>query len=122
MEKRKFPRICEAIPFEIRHGTSSFAATTKNLSCGGALCALKQSIPPMTKLDVDLMLPALSASPFPQRIHCVGVVVRVDPAADPGGPPTFLTAIYFSEISPEDRRRIAEFVLDRMLSHDRRRS
>lgn len=86
------------------------------------MCALKQSIPPMTKLDVDLMLPALSTSPFPQRIHCVGVVVRVDPAADPVGSPTFLTAVYFSEIAPEDRRRIAEFVLDRMLSHDRRRS
>lgn len=122
MERRKFPRVCETIPCQIGLGTSSLPAVTQNISCAGALCVLSQSIPLMTKLDIALMLPAVSSALSPERIHCVGVVVRVESAIDPGGERSFLIAIYFSEISPENRRRIAEFVLNSMLSHDRRRS
>ncbi len=101
-ERRKHTRVSESIACEL--GWASRRVTTKavNLSCGGVLCALPEPIPPMTKLEVNLELPSL------RWVRCVGVVVRQDPI-------TFQTAIYFSEIHPEDRRRLGEFILQSML-------
>jgi hypothetical protein len=78
----------------------------------------------MTKLEVTLQLPGVGRDSPLQPVRCVGVVVRQEPQPPPhaGEASSFQTAIYFSDIKPEDRRRIAEFVLQSMLSHDRRRS
>ncbi|MBI3615966.1 MAG: PilZ domain-containing protein [Candidatus Omnitrophica bacterium] len=121
LDRRKYPRISESIPCQIAVGSSSFVAETKNLSCGGASCQLPQPLPLMTKLEVILNLPP-SESSSSRPIRILGVVVRQEPASVSGGSASYLTAIYFSEIQLEDRRRIAEFVLQSMLSHDRRRS
>ena len=122
-ERRKYPRIAETVSCQVSVGSERFQTLTKNLSCGGALCSLSEQIPPMTKLDVVLDLPAIpgTAAPSRQQVRCVGVVVRQDrlPLEER---PSYLTAIYFSELSLEDRRRIGEFVLQSMFSHDRRRS
>ncbi len=120
-ERRKYPRIPEFLPCQLSLDSIVLVAKTKNLSCGGALCQISESLPLMTKLNVRLELPS-STGFLAQSIQCVGVVVRREPSPSPEGPPSYLTAIYFSEIKLEDRRRIAEFVLQSMLSHDRRRS
>ena len=75
-------------------------------------------------MEVSLELPDathIGGSPR-QRVHCTGVVVRQDKLLQAGEPPPYLTAIFFSEIQDEDRRRIGEFILQSMLAHDRRRS
>ena len=123
LERRKHPRISESVPCEVAVGSEIYPTRTKNLSCGGALCLLSQSMAPMTKLDMVLELPSvpgLGALPR-QRVHCGGVVIRQDqmPLSQD---PSFLTAIYFSDLQEADRRRIAEFVLRSMFEHDRRRS
>ena len=121
-ERRKYPRIAETVSCQVSVGSEKFQTLTKNLSCGGALCSLSEEIPPITKLDMVLELPAIhgTAAPARQQVHCVGVVIRQDQL--PLEEHTYLTAIYFSELKPEDRRRIGEFVLQSMFSHDRRRS
>ncbi|MBI3317568.1 MAG: PilZ domain-containing protein [Candidatus Omnitrophica bacterium] len=122
-ERRRYPRICEAISCQISLGPEVLAARTKNLSCGGLLCELPQPIVPMTKLEVLLHIPT-APSPGGRNhwIRCVGVVVRQERQASAGGQPSYLIAIYFSDIQQDDRRRIAEFILQSMLSYDRRRS
>lgn len=84
---------------------------------------MSESVAPMTRLDIVLELPSvpgLGALPR-QSVRCAGVVVRQDrmPLA---AEPSYLTAIYFSELKETDRRRIGEFVLRSMFEHDRRRS
>jgi c-di-GMP-binding flagellar brake protein YcgR len=123
-ERRKYPRIAETVSCQVSVGPGkSLQTLTKNLSCGGALCSLPEAIAPMTQLEVALDLPPVrgSAAPARQQVHCLGVVIRQDrlPLEEK---PTYLTAIYFSDLNPEDRRRIGEFVLQSMFSHDRRRS
>ena len=121
-ERRKYPRIAENVSCQVSVGSEKFQTLTKNLSCGGALCSLSEEIAPMTQLEVVLDLPAVrgSATPTRQQVHCLGVVVRQDRL--PLEERAYLTAIYFSELKAEDRRRIGEFVLQSMFSHDRRRS
>jgi c-di-GMP-binding flagellar brake protein YcgR len=121
-ERRKYPRIAETVSCQVSVGSERFQTLTKNLSCGGALCSLSEEIPPMTQLDMVLELPALpgKAAPARQQVHCIGVVIRQDKL--PLEEHTYLTAIYFSDLKADDRRRIGEFVLQSMFSHDRRRS
>lgn len=122
-DRRKYPRVPEAVACHVSLGDGKYETITKNLSCGGALCSLGEQIPPMTKLDMVFDLPPVhgSVASTRQTVHCVGVVIRQDrlPLEEK---PAYLTAIYFSDIRPEDRRRIGEFVLQSMFSHDRRRS
>ena len=122
-ERRRHPRVCESVPCRVSVGSQSYSVQTKNISCGGALCLLSQMVVPMTKLQIVLELPAargLAALPM-QRVECSGVVVRQD-RLPMSQEPSFLTAIFFSEIKEEDRRRIGEFILRSMFDHDRRRS
>lgn len=121
-ERRKYPRVPEAVACQVSLGAGQFQTITKNLSCGGALCSLTEELPPMTKLDLVLDLPAVhgTVNTARQTVRCIGVVVRQDRL--PMEEHSYLTAIYFSEIKPEDRRRIGEFILQSMFSHDRRRS
>ena len=121
-ERRKYPRVFESVPCELAVGPSSWVTQAKNLSCGGVLCLLSVALPLMTKLEVTLRLPKVGQGGVPEAIRCIGVVVRQEPDPTPGASPSFQTAIYFSDLEQEDRRRIAEFVLQSMLSHDRRRS
>ena len=123
-ERRKYPRVAEAIQCQVSiGGVAGTETVTQNLSCGGALCSLSEIFPPMTKLEIVLDLPAspgFGGSPR-QSVRCVGVVLRQDRLHLEENP-KYLTAIYFSDLKAEDRRRIGEFVLQSMLSHDRRRS
>lgn len=118
-ERRKHPRVNEAVPCQVSIGVESFATVTKNLSCGGALCVVSGTAAPMTKLNITLELPAVhGAGGSPRQcVRCEGVVIRQDklPLSEN---PEYLTAIYFSEIRQEDRRRIGEFVLHSMLARD----
>jgi c-di-GMP-binding flagellar brake protein YcgR len=120
-ERRKHPRVPEAVSCQVTAGHASFATQTHNLSCGGVLCRLEKLLPLMTQLEIVLQLPsAVSQAPF-SPIRCTGVVVRQAPCTQPQES-GYLTAIFFSQLHIEDRRRIAEFVLQSMLAHDRRRS
>lgn len=122
-EQRKYPRIAETVSCQLLVGPEkSFQTLTKNLSCGGALCSLSEEIAPMTQLEVVLDLPAVRGgmASARQQVHCQGVVIRQDRL--PLEEHSYLTAIYFSNLKTEDRRRIGEFVLQSMFSHDRRRS
>lgn len=123
VERRKHPRISESIRCEVCVGSEIFSTETKNLSCGGALCLLSRSVEPMTKLDLVLEMPSvpgMNALPR-QWVRCAGVVIRQDrmPLSQQ---PSFLTAIYFSDLKEADRRLIGEFVLRSMFEHDRWRS
>ncbi|MBI3318332.1 MAG: PilZ domain-containing protein [Candidatus Omnitrophica bacterium] len=118
-ERRKYPRAPETLSCGLTLEGERFFAQTRNISCGGVLAQLSRRLSPMTKLEVFLDLPPFPRDHAARRIRCVGVVVR---QAEGLSTASYPTAIYFSEISQEDRRWIAEFVLASMLSHDRRRS
>ena len=119
-ERRKFPRVEKSLPCRVVIGAKTYPTQTHNLGCGGALCQLAEAIVPLTKLDVTIQLPPTDRGLSPQLIHCIGVVVRQEPPIA-HGPPLYPTAIYFLELKPKDRQRIAGFVLQSMFAHDRRR-
>lgn len=119
-ERRKHPRVSEAVPCHVTAGNSSFITQTRNVSCTGVLCHLAKPLPFMTQLSIVLQVPSSTPQIPSAPICCTGVVVRQAPCEEPQGA-GYLTAIFFSKLQTEDRKRIAEFVLQSMFSHDRRR-
>ena len=62
----------------------------------------------MTRLKLNLLLPLRKNNKIvTKRIHCEGVVVRTESGKEDD---FFLTAIFFSDISPRDSQAIGEFV------------
>lgn len=113
-ERRRYPRVAEHLQAQVVRGPEQIACSTVDISCGGALCRLRHAMPVMTKVAVALALPA-------RLIHCRGVVVRCEPSRDGAAAArrTFRIAILFLELTREDHRAIAEFVLEAMLGRTR---
>ena len=106
-ERRTAPRIVHEVPVTIRHPEGEFVVQTKNLSTSGAYCVFKRFVPPMTKLEIHLQIPA---NPHAKSIACQGVVVRVDPPhADPNRR-HYDVAIFFSDIQPAERASLTAYI------------
>lgn len=105
-ERRRSVRINETLPFVIGHEGFEVEAVTVNLSTLGAMCRVAREIPMMTQLAVALSLPGDNGHRS-KKVRMKGVVVRKDRDALTG---TFLLAIYFSDIKPEDREILEEFI------------
>ena len=117
-ERRRYPRIDRPLRIRVAGEGEQVATQTVNVSCGGTLCWLEQPLPSMTKVAVSLALPK-------RLVRCIGVVVRCQPvpavkARDHG---RYRAALLFTDLSRDDHRAIAEFVLDSMFTrmHGRRR-
>lgn len=103
-ERRRHPRCNKRVSFcwcESEHGTSNHL---ENISEAGILCQTTTPIPLMTKIQVLLDLP----KPIDQRIEVSGVVVRCE--EDDIVETRFKVAIFFTQISDEDKEKIRLFI------------
>ena len=108
MERRSAPRVDHQIPVVIGERRRSFIAQTKNLSASGAYCTFANFVAPMTKLQVRLQLDLDGRS---QMIACQGIVVRVNPPSVRRRCSAYDVAIFFNDLSDEDRTAVARYVL-----------
>ena len=107
-ERRKHPRLEHNIPVKISSNDLDIVTQTEDLSCSGAFCSVDKYIAPMTKLKINLLLPLRKNDKIvTKRIHCEGVVVRTESAAEGK---YFHTAVFFSDIAPRDAQAINGFV------------
>lgn len=108
-EKRKYPRVEKKLPIKAFGETFDFYTETMNIGGGGVLCHLENPIPIATKLKITLLLPSQKEKKD-IRIDCEGTVVRVQENLNVTGRERFYIAIMFTEISPENREKIIQFV------------
>lgn len=107
-EKRKDPRSHHKLPVKISIDGIDIITETKNISCSGAYARVNQFVEPMTKLKIMLMLPFHQGESIKQKkISCEGVVVRCVHDAGQGG---FFVAIFFNDISQDNRQLLNQFV------------
>lgn len=109
-ERRQAPRASERVPLSITDGGVDVRVDTKDLSASGACCVTSQFIPLMTKVTLRLDVPHGA-----QRVSitCAGVIVRIEPIGTPEAP-RYNTAIFFTDISDQDRGAISRFVRERL--------
>ena len=98
-EKRLYPRVEHKLPIKVAANGYDFITTTKNVSCVGVYCRIKKYVPPFTRVLVRLSLPVL--------VECKGVVVRTEDEEKGDG---FNIAIFFNEISEDQRKKIGRYI------------
>ncbi len=106
LERRRCIRIDEALPVQLGREGFDAEAKTVNISATGTLCLIDLDIPLMTKLSIALSIPAHGKS-AKKTIKIKGVVVRKDRDSSSSG---FWTAIFFSDIKPDDQRLLQNYI------------
>lgn len=107
-ERRKGRRAAAHIPVRIAQEDGDVVTETLNISRSGAYCRVNKRIELMTKLKIQILLPSRkNQKRLNKTIHCQGVVVRVEPAAEDG---RFEIAIFFNEIAQRDAESINDYV------------
>lgn len=106
-ERRKGQRATAHIPLKIAQEDGDIVTETLNVSHSGAYCRVSRSVELMTKLKIQILLPARKSQKRLKTIHCQGVVVRSIPAVEDG---RYDIAIFFNEIAKRDAESISDYV------------
>lgn len=106
-ERRGAPRASADLPLQLSTTADARPAKLHNISETGLCCHFEEAVTEMTMMGVDLVIPGHE----PQQVK--GVVVRCERADDPQ-PPGYEVAIYFTDLEPQARVAIREFVADQL--------
>jgi hypothetical protein len=98
-ERRQAPRARIAIPIQVTAPSGAAGATLIDISRSGLSCSYPQALPEMTMMGIDLQLGKGAAH------HIEGAVVRCEKQRGLT-PPSYLVAIYFTELSAAARAAI----------------
>jgi hypothetical protein len=89
---------------------------SQNVSSSGIYCLSSHYLPPLSKVQLAIVLPKIPGLTRKQEIvRCEGIVVRCDSASGSRPEPRYQLACMFAGLTPEERGWIEEFVTWRNL-------
>ncbi|MBF0385656.1 MAG: PilZ domain-containing protein [Candidatus Omnitrophica bacterium] len=107
-ERRKDPRVRNNVPVKITNLDGDQVTETANISRSGAYCRVEKYIEPMTKLNINLLVPfRKNKKVSSKKVNCGGVVIRTEPVP---GQEAFNIAIFFNDITKKDADCISDYV------------
>ncbi len=83
--------------------------SVKDISASGVCCHSDHELPEMSLVRLELLLPGEEGPLAEVPVRCAGAVVRSEPIPE-STYPSWEVALYFTEISDQDRDRIRAFV------------
>ncbi len=107
-ERRKSPRVRGDFNIEIADHKTKIIARTINISGSGIYCQCDHAIPLFREIKIILHLPEEDKS-----LNFTGVIVRCEKIP---GRHRYNLAIFFSSISARDRKLLAQYVEDKLIS------
>jgi len=98
-------------------GTQAQVVTeSQNISASGVYCLSSHFLPPLSKVQLTIVLPKMPGMARPQElIKCEGIVVRCEAAEGKRAEVRYNLACMFATLEPGHRERIEEFVTWRNL-------
>lgn len=111
-ERRSFPRIREeGLSLKLNIGDFDVMTHTLNVSASGVYCKVEKEIPLMSRVRMVLMIPDVSGEDGPvKNLEVDGVVVREHPVIVNGRTKHYDVAIFFDNLSPENRETISGYI------------
>lgn len=106
-ERRAAPRVAADIPLRLAPDAEASPAQLQNISTTGLCCVSGEALNEMTQVAIHLELPG-SAEPCAVN----GVVVRCE--RDRATTPGYEVAVYFTDMTPESRKAISDYVLSQL--------
>lgn len=91
--------------------TEAVVVRGRNISCTGVYCHIDRFIPPFQKLRLSMILPIRENGRIRnETIQLDGVTVRVEPDREDPDVLDYHVAIFFENLSKEDKRLITTYV------------
>ena len=111
IDRRKDIRASKRIPLKLADPTFDVITETVDISPSGAYCRVTRNLPPMSKIEVVLLVPGKDSESPTRKIRCRGVVVRTEPAIIKDTDKAhYNIAIFFTDISKRDRKIAEDYV------------
>ena len=113
-ERRNYPRA--RVDFTVKLSDKEFGVITRaeNISCSGVNYVVNKFMPLYTKVSLTLFIPLSKGKGVTvERLHCEGVVVRIDPMPLEGQKSAYRVAVFFSDTGEKNREKIARYVEER---------
>ena len=116
-ERRSTKRVDSKLRFQAAFGgedgalkRSSFE--TVNLSASGLYFKSDRPLEPMTRFELEIMIPegAAGTAGGSMSVKCEGTVVWAEPCVDEPVNGRFEVGVFFSSLDPADRERLAAHV------------
>jgi len=104
-DRRSVPRVVDSLEFTLGYDKYDFSSRTLNISTCGMLCNLNHKVPEMTNVEMAILVPSRLPDGQATTIKVKGVVVRNMEEGHEHD-----TAIFFTQISTADRRRLATYI------------
>ncbi len=110
-ERRKSPRVDADFPINVGGETGEATGRTINISTNGIYFESPRFIEPLTKVRMDLVLPASVMDSDEERlVEFDGVVVRVEPEKEDKSQPLYKIAIFFTFVPKDSMEVLKSFI------------
>ena len=115
-DRRKTPRVAAELPIAIEGGPAEASGKTLNISENGVYFEVPHFIEPLTKVRMELLIPATSDSEEKEiRFGFDGVVVRVEPETPTDNTSSYKVAVFFTHV-PDYSLTALQAYIERSLS------
>ena len=115
-DRRKSPRVAAELPIAVEGGPAEASGKTLNISENGVYFEVPHLIEPLTKVRMELFVPAEDGSEEKGiRLGFDGVVVRVEPEGPADHPGPFRVAVFFTHV-PEHSMIALQAFIERNMS------
>jgi PilZ domain. len=110
-ERRKFQRVKdEGLSLKLRLDDFDSITHTMNISPSGVYCKLEKEIPVMSRVKLMLMIPDPAKEGALKNLEVGGIVVRQHPVTIDGVIKHYDAAIFFEDLSEEDKGIIVDYI------------
>lgn len=118
-ERRRSTRVDARLSMRVEGahegGPAKVVTESQNISASGVYCVSSHFLPPLSKVQLTIVLPRMAGSRGQELIKCDGIVVRCDALTGRKPEARYQLACMFADIDPDRRVRIEEFVTWRNL-------
>lgn len=113
VERRRQPRVAADLPLRLTFKDRTVETRIQDLSGSGIRFRAPAALPLLSRVQIALELPDITAGQPPASIAITGVVVRCR-EGDAADEARYDTAIFFEDLSEIARARLARFVSSRL--------
>ncbi|HTQ47682.1 MAG TPA: PilZ domain-containing protein [Polyangiaceae bacterium] len=119
-ERRQQPRVDARLSMRVEgahDGAQAQVVTeSQNISASGVYCLSSHFLPPLSKVQLTIVLPKIPGTPRAQElVKCDGIVVRCEPATGRRTEARYQLACMFASVDRSLRERLEEYVTWRNL-------
>lgn len=114
-ERRRAQRVDANLAIRITGGPDASQGETLNISMNGVYFKSSRFIEPMTKVQLELMIPDPSVEKGEDiSITCDGVIVRVEPEREDPSVSIYNTAVFFTYLPEATQKLITKYIQRRI--------